>query len=369
MDINPHSAFFYKDLKKASLWQNLLGLKPKGNAVTEINNLLASRDLCSISPDDIRQISTEYNIDLRKKFLGDLLTIYKKYLLFCLTDKYLSNQEVKNLKCLQDALSLTDNEAAKIHQVVTCDVYKMEVEKAIEDGRLSEEEKSFLRKIQRNLNICDSMAEEIYQESANGLLKKVMDEALSDNLLTDEEEKELEEIRKSLNVDVALEGTARGNYEKCKLFWQIENGKLPLFDTDLFLDESEPCHFCTKAEWLVQKITVKQRENHELKSRIAKGIYWKSENKNMKPELEDIWATMDNGKIYITRKKLILAGNEGDKDVLLQDIIDFTAYQNGINLIGKEKTIFLQFRDHVDVFAMILGKAISNFYTALTADS
>jgi hypothetical protein len=360
MDLPPNTAFSLKELKHGNLWKNFFGIKPKENVVIAINNLLASRDLTSITTHDIIQISSQYNVNLRKDYLSKLLDIYKGFLHFCLTDKFLSNHEVQELKSLKEALSLTDLEVAQIHQEVTGDLYKMEVEKAIEDGRLSEDEKLVLRKIQHNLKICDSLANEIYLQSANDLIKKVIDEALSDNLLTDEEENELDAIRKSLNVDVFLEGSARSNYEKCKLFWQIENGKLPSFDTDLFLEGNEPCHFYTKAEWLEQKIPMKVRESYELKSKIAKGVHWKTENKNMRPELEDIWATMDNGMVYITQKRLILAGNEGEKIILLQDILDFTAYKNGINIVEREKTIFVQFKDYVDVFALILGKAIVN---------
>jgi hypothetical protein len=353
----PNTAFSIKEPKQTSLWESIRGVKPKENAIIAINNLLASQGLSSFSAQNVKQIAFDYKVDFRKEFLPDLWGFYKYFLLYCLNDKFLSNQEIQELSCLKEALSLTDVEVNTIHNEVTGELYKMEVEKVIQDGRLSEEEKNFLKQIQQNLKINDSYADRIFKESANELMKKVLDEALSDNLLTEEEEHELEEIKKSLNIEVVLEGSIRANFEKCRLFWQIEKGNLPKIETDLFL-EDECCHFFTKAEWLEQKKSSKLNGNSGLINKIALGAHWKVNQSDLKPELEDIWATMDSGKVYITDKQLIMSGNEGEKSLSLKDIVDFWAYGNGINIVAKEKTIFLQFRYHIDIFAMILGKLI-----------
>ena len=360
MDNSIAMAFSIKEYQQASLWKNLFGVKPRINAIIAINNLLASHDLSCISIDDIQKIASQYHVNLRKEFLPELFNIYRDFLRFCLNDKYLADQEVRELKCLKDALSLTDAEVGKIHQEVTGELYKMEVEKAIEDGRLSEDEKYFLKEIQSNLKLSDSLAKKIYHESANVLLSQFMDTALSDKLLTEEEEQELKAITKSLNIDMSLEGSSRANFEKCKLFWQIENGKLPVVEADMEFEHNESCHFYTNAEWLEQKISMKCRDKAAMHMKIAKGLHWKNNLKEVKPELEDIWATMDNGKIYLTNTRICLSGNEGEKEILLSQIMDFTPYANGINVLEKKRSIFIQFKDHVDIFSIILGKVISN---------
>lgn len=358
MEAQQNKAFQKKERFKPSLWERILGNKPKANAIIEINNLLAEKDLMDIQVEDVQKIAFNYNIKLRKDFFPEILNIYKEYLRFCLEDKYLSKNEVKELKRLKELLSLTDAEVGKIHNEIAGELYKMEVEKAIEDHELSSDEKQFLKEIQSNLKISNALADKIYQSTANELLNKFMDEALSDKRLTQEEEEELNTIKNNLNIEVYMEASTRANYEKYKLFWQIENGKYPNFETDIGLDEGEPCYFYTDAEWLGQKVSPKSTDEAALRIKIAKGLHWKTENKEMKPVLEDIWATMDNGKVYLTPLRLILVGNEGTKYVQLENITDFSTYSNGINIMESDRNIFIQFKNHIDIFSMILGKAI-----------
>ena len=347
---------------KYGIYRRLFGKKNKVNAIQSINKLLSAKDLLSITIDDIYQIASDHHVNLRKDLQPEFIEIYRKYLKYCLSDKYLSDKEVTELKHLKEILSINDTEVRKAHNEIAGELYKMEVVKAIEDGRLDEDEKIFLEKIQNNLKLPDHIADKIYQAKATDLLKNYMNEALSDKRLTEEEECELGKIKESLNIDVHFDGLTRANYEKYKLFWQIENGELPEFDVDLSLEEDEKCYFYTDAEWLNQKTrNKKNKDNHsQLNLKIAKGLYLNSENKEMKPELEDIWATMDNGKIYLTNNRINLSGNERNIDLYLDKIIDFSTFKNGINIIYEDHTIFLQFREHTDIFSLILGQAITN---------
>lgn len=359
MDTHPNTAFAVKKFKQPSLLKNLLGIQPKENALIAINNLLATANLATITSKDIQSIACDYGVDLRKSFLPELHAIYREFLLHCLTDTNLSQQELEELRSLKMALSLTDEEVRKINQELTGGIYRMEVEKALRDRRLTEEEKSYLREMQLNLKISDALAEKIYQETSGELLQKYMSEALADNLLTEKEEEELEEIKRSLEIELTLEGSARANYEKAKLFWQIENGKLPKLVTDLLLDSEEYCHYYTNAEWLEQKISKKLRESYLMRLSAGNDSRWRMENREMKPELEDIWATMDNGKVYITNNKVILSGHEGERRIPLTQILGFTSFKNGINVATSEKNIFIQFKNHIDVFTIILKKTIT----------
>lgn len=345
-------------IKKSCYLKRKLGFKSVKDALIEVNNLLASRDLTLLAREDIQQIASRYHIRSNSEFHEKLKVFYKEYLLFCLEDRFLSNEEVKDLTRLRIVLSLNDAEAMKIHDEAAGEHYKMEVEKAIEDGRLDEDEKHFLKEIQKALKLSDAAAHKIYQNSAHELLSRCMKEALADQRLTAEEEEELEAIKKSLNIGDIHEGSERANYEKYKLFWQIENGRYPVFETDLEISVDEPCHFYAHAEWLEQNIAVKEENAEALRAKIHGSHKWKLEDREMKPALEDIWATLDNGKVYLTGNKILLVGAEGEKQIPLKNIIDFSAYKNGVNIVEKQKCIFIQFRDHIDIFAMILGKAI-----------
>lgn len=360
--MNKKNLFSVSIKPKASFFKRLFGGKNGSTLVEDLNDLLASKELLSITLDDIYGLTHSHNKNLRKHCLEDVLDIYGKYLKYCLDDKYLSEQEIEELKHLKKILMLHDEEVGKMHNKIAGEVYKMEVEKAVEDGRLSSDEKRFLRKLQNDLKLASPIATKIYQDTASDLLKKFMDEALSDYRLTEQEEEELHKIKQSLNIDIHLDSPTRANYEKYKLFWQIENGELPEFDVEENLNYEEKCHFYSNAEWLLQKSTAKKSKfsRIQLNSKLAKGQYFKTENKEMKPVLEDIWATMDNGRIYLTNQRLILSGNEKTITMEIEGIYDFSTYKNGINIIHKDKIVFLQFKDHLDIFSMVLSSIILN---------
>lgn len=345
-------------LKKICILKRLLGFKLIKRALGEINNLLSESDLMALTPEDVNRIKSKYCVGTEKDFVTGLHAFYKEYLQFCLRDRFLSNREVKELMHLKTILSIEDEEAARLHNVAAGEYYKMEVEKAIEDGRLDEDEKDFLKKVKKALKLSDTAAKKIFQNSAYELLHSRTKEALEDERLTADEEKELDAIRKSLGIEQVKEGSMRANYEKYKLFWQIENGQYPVLEADIDIAPDEPCHFYTHAEWLEQNIEASPQEINAFSARLSLPDKWRVEDKEIQPALEDIWATLDNGRMYLTGRKIMLVGVEGEQHIYLDQIVDFTAYKNGVIVIEKQKSVFIQFRDHIDIFSMLLGKCI-----------
>jgi len=352
--------FNQKPATTKSFWQKIFGGKNKEQALAEVYNLLSRTNVLEVSYQDLHQITSKYNVKLHKDLSAELAQIYRAYLHFCLADSFLSDREINELQHLKKILMLNDQVVGIAHDEIAGELYKMEVEKAIEDGRLQDDEKQFLSKLQNDLKLTTSIAKKIYQSSASELVKKFMDEALSDRRLTENEEGELQKIKKSLNIEVHLDGATRANFEKYKLFWQIENGEFPEFEVDEPLQDNEKCFFYNNAEWLCQNRSVKdwKAKKTNLEMKCVKGYYFSTEKKELKPELEDIWATMDNGRIYLTNERIILIGNDSSTELPLQEIVDFSTYCNGINIIHRQKSVFLQFKDHLDIFSMLLGKAI-----------
>jgi hypothetical protein len=128
--------FKFKNLKNPSLIQKLFGIKLKENGLTKINNLFAKKDLKSIEVDEIQKIAIDYKLDFNKKFRSDIYSLYGQYLMYCLKDKHLSDQEIDELKYLKEILTLNDKDIEKIHNDVAGRIYKKEVDKAVSDGRL-----------------------------------------------------------------------------------------------------------------------------------------------------------------------------------------------------------------------------------------
>ncbi len=77
---------------------------------------------------------------------------------------------------------------------------------------------------------------------------------------------------------------------------------------------------------------------------------------------EDVWQTIDSGKVYLTNKRLIFMGSKVNKTIRLNKILDINPFKNGID-IQKEtgKSPFLEFSNNVDIFSMILVRLMDEY--------
>jgi len=361
-----HSIFKKEKLKKPAFFDKLLGVRMKENALVEINNLLAEKDLGLITVEEIQHIASYYNLNLNARFQQELMEMYKQYLKSCLEDKYLSDEELADLKQLKFLLGLSDKDVEEAHQEMAGEIYKAEVEKVIEDRQVDEAERVFMQKLQNDLKLPKEIADSIYKKTGDELVKSVVNDALADQMLTPEEEKELSMIANNLNTALDLDGQTRANLEKYKLFWQIQNDELPEIEADIEVPRKEKIYFKLKVRWF-EHIEEQEQSTYtksNLKVKIAKGDYWNTHKKDNFFLDPKTWEMLDEGELYLTSKRLMLKGVSRDKILLLNRVLDFVVYPNGIE-IDKErgnKDIFLAADNNTDVLTMLLGKAIANLY-------
>ncbi len=360
--IMEHKIYGKKDLKKPTFFQKVLGQKIKDNALVEINNLLAEKELATITVEDIYAIANQYGVDLLKDYDNEMSMFYKEYLTSCLEDKFISESELADLRHLKLIFGLNDKQIDEIHQELAGKVYKSEVDKVIQDGELDEEERQFIEKLQNDLKLPSEVAGKIYQTSGQELIRNFMTSAIADAKLTPEEEKELLAIAKNLNAELKFDDATKNDLEKYKLYWRIENDELPELHVDINIPRNEKCYFFTEAEWMERSIddAAKTLTFENLRLKIAKGLYWRKSTENDKDLKKEGWQVVDNGTLYLTNKRVLFKGQKGDKIVLLNRIFDFIVFSNGIEVEKEgERHPFLRFEKNTDIFAMLLGKAIS----------
>ncbi|MFH1740305.1 MAG: CheF family chemotaxis protein, partial [bacterium] len=179
--------------------------------------------------------------------------------------------------------------------------------------------------------------------------------------LSPEEDKELDTAAASLKARMNFDADTEKAMEKFRLFWQIENGNLPCVEPGINLQRNETCHLVCDVDWYEERRTTRriQYGGPTMRIRLAKGLYWRMGDVAVQRVSEDAMTHIDSGRIFLTNKRIVFMGNRGNKTIRLDKILDFEAFQNGIQ-IQKDagKNPFLQFSDGVDVFAMILGRVI-----------
>jgi len=356
--------FETKDLKKPSFLEKILGIVPSENAMVEINNLFTANQTSieKVTLDDIIAIADKYKVNLNNSFKEKRLELFRAYLHYCLADSKLDDSEIKSLKHIHEILLLNEEDTESQIRLETEKIYEKHVKAAVADGKLDDDEMENLFRLKNDLLIPEFVASDIYESNAKEILKKFIDGAVSDERLSPYEEQEIGEISKSLGIEVTEDDMSTQKLNRYRLYWQIENSELPVIDTDINIQKTEKLHFQTNVKWLEQR-RITKRVNYggpTARIKIAKGVYYRVGSVHAQPISEDVWQTIDGGKIYLTNKRLIFMGQKGNKTIAINKILDIKPFRNGID-IQKEsgKSPFLEFSDNVDIFSMILVRLMN----------
>jgi hypothetical protein len=348
-------------LYKQSLFQKIFGQIPEENAVIEINNLLASKPIKSITNHDISSILAKYKANLYKTFRKNLYEFYAVYLNYCLKDKVLSDDELGELKHLKNLLNLNDNDVDVIHNKIAGTIYQESVHEAISDGRLDEAEKEFLEKLQKQLRLSEKTAKKLSGDIRGKFINDYLSDIVANERLSPEDEKEFQNMAKSLMIDVKLDEPTKARLEKFKLYWLIENGELTSKEVDINLQKSEKCYFIIQVDWYEQR-TVTKRINYAgptARIKIMKGVYYRVGSVSGERVTNEEWKLIDSGRVYLTNKRLIFMGSKKNSNIRLDKILSFTPYSDGIE-INKEtgRSPLLSFKDNVDIFGLLLSRLL-----------
>ena len=150
--------------ERPRLLERALRRQPAANAFVELNNLFASaRDLREIDEGDVERIGRSYGLDVRGTFGARCQQLYRDYLLWCLTDRRLSAEELATLAHLATLLRLDAGTTAGIHRSVTRSVYLRTVEEVLADGDVSAAEREFLARLGQHLDIPEGGAENMLE--------------------------------------------------------------------------------------------------------------------------------------------------------------------------------------------------------------
>lgn len=354
----------FKPLKKKNIFHTLFKKEPKINAIIELENLIISNPVSSISIDEVISIETKYNINLEREFLDQRKSFYKYFLLKFLDDHLLTDFELEQLRKLKFLLKLHDDEIIYLSDQAKKESFKKAMEDVVSDGVVSKEEEVFLEQMKLNLGIDEEYANHTHTKASSRILHEFIKNAISDKRLSPEEEVELNRLGKNLNFDnVLFDKPTEKLLNQYRLFWQIENGDVPTIEPDINLTRGEKCYYKTDATWNeLRKQT--QRINYSgptMRIKLAKGVYWRAGSVQAKVISTEEYKNLDDGTLYLTSKRLIFIGSRSNKNIRLNKVLNLVPYKDGIDIIKDSgKSPFLGFND-TEVFSMLLGRAIKDY--------
>lgn len=233
----------------------------------------------------------------------------------------------------------------------------------ISDGNIDDSEKEFLKKLREGLMLPERLAEKIGEESRlqliNGRFKSITD----DSRISPEEWEEFSAIAKNLDVTISMDEATRGQLEKFKLYWEIENGELPVKQVGINLQRGENCYYSNYVEWY-EKRTVTKRINYGgpvARIRIAKGLYYRVGSVNYEKVSSEHLLLIDSGEVFITNKRIIFIGRKKNTNIPLNKVLSLNPYSDGVEVVkatGRSPVISVS--EGADILTMILSRLIND---------
>lgn len=352
-----------RPLSDTSFCQRLFKQFPEENALIELNNLLATKDLLHITQKEVEAIGNKYKLNLGKEFKLNLEEFYAVYLNHCFADKILSSQELNRLNHLKHILLLDDKTIRKLHEQIGEIVYRKSFQDAISDGRLSKEEEIFLNKLANTLQLPEQLANKISAETRSTFVAQYVGSIIADQRLSPAEEQELQAISGNLNVTLKLNDHTQEQLRKLKLYWAIENLDLPVIHPDINIQKSEVCHMILhRVHWYELRSTRQQTSysGYMTSFKIAKGFYLRSGSHSAQSYSTDAMKLIDTGSLYLTNKRIIFTGTKKNSNIRIDKILNFTPYTDGV-AVGKEtgRSPVLRVQQNADIFCMILERLLN----------
>lgn len=357
-----HNLYQVRPLSAPGWLQRLLRQAPPDNAVIEVNNLLATRDILHIQRSDIQQIESRYRLRLNTEYLRNMEEFYAVYLNRCINDKMPGPLESRPLQHLQSILTLDEASVRQLQLKLGEQAYRNAFHKTIQDGRLTTDKERFLAGLAGSLRLPQELTGNISSAIRRSFVETYIRKMIADQRVSPQEEWELENISQSLRVHITLNEQTRDQIRKLKSYWAIEHQALPVVQPGIVLSQAETCHMhVPNVRWheLRKERVRTSYTGFSGRIKIAKGFYLNSGMRSTQHYTVDTMKHIDTGALYLTNKRILFTGQKKNSHIRLDKILAINPYTDGVE-IEKDagKSPVLQIGRDADLFCMMLERLL-----------
>lgn len=350
-------------LEKLSLSNKIFHTSPKANFIAELQNILYKNEsnIKGIKSEDIDKLKKKYKIH-NKDFLSERKMLLDKYLVYCLTDKRLSDAEKDTLLYLSGLLWLPDDYLDNKIKEEGEYIYRTKMQCVISDNVVEKSEADELNTLKKEFNLADDKVINIYTDESQKKFRDFVNSLIDKRRMSPNEEKELLKMVENLHIDTKFIGSS--DYNRIKLYWQLENATLPPIQSPINLQKNESLYYTTSISWYEERTrTVSTSYAGLTKSfRVCKGVSFRVGSVAPSRHSEEYLKLIDAGNVYLTSKRIIFTGEHSNKSIPYTKILDITPYRDGLE-IGKDtgrKPFFECEPVQVDILGILIARFISN---------
>jgi len=351
--------FITKNLVEPKGIDKLLKRTPTQNFLVEVNNLLANNSLDEISAGQIQQLADKYKLkDASQTFKSELVRMLNAFLtqhLGASGDKY---SDINSAKKLQSLLGISDADFGKEHKPLAIELFKKQVALTLNQTKKYKESDQQFEQLRMQFGLTKDEHDQVLNEIRQSIIQPVADKMVSDQRISPQEKESLDQLCKDLDVNPIYDSDSKKTLERFENLWKIENGDLPIYDTDIFLQKGEVCHYKGGAKLfeLRRKTVGVKYKGPALRFRITKSLYYRAGNIKTTRETKVVMTLIDSGNLYVTNKRILFNGEKGNKVIRYSQIIDLSPYTDGVGIVratGKEMTLQLSDEDGETLIATI----------------
>lgn len=348
------SAVFKEHPLIAQSWmQALLKQHPEENALLEVNNLLARKDITAINKTEIDHIEQTYGLSLQKTFPLNLEEFYAVTLHYYMKSVHFSTSERSVLTHLRMLLDLSSEQVKFLHHTIAEPFYSEQVRKRVGSITFHKEDNTYLKRLAQDLEIDLVTAENVLIESKQSKLNERI-RTLAANARWDQEKEELVE-QLSSQLEVRPTPAYSKLLNKYRNYARLESNLLTEISVVIPLQKDEKC-YCqlTNVEWLEERAS-------------TRGDYYDFRHNQTFQQLDlstgfvdiirvnfPILKIIDKGSIYLTNKRILFDGSIKQVSIRHEAVYGMDAYTNAFSIkkvTGKSPIITT--KESSDVFVII----------------
>lgn len=351
--------FIIKSLVEPKGIDKLLKRIPTENFLVEVNNLLANNSLDEISAGQTSVFAERYKINnVSQKFGDELAQMLRDFLSEHLGNQLSRTNDFQSAKKLQGILGISDVEFEKEYRSQAIEIFRKKVSDTLNRTKKYSEQDPQFEQLGEQLGLTDYEKDQVLNEVRQSIIQPFADKMVSDQRISPQEKESLDQLCKDLDINPVYDSDSKKTLERFENLWQIENGDLPVYETDIFLQKGETCHYQGSAklfELRKKSVGVKYR-GPTVRLRITKSLYYRAGNIKTTRETKDVTTLIDSGDLYVTNKRILFNGGKGNKVIRYSQIIDLTPYTDGVGIVrdtGKEMTFQLSDEDGETLIATI----------------
>jgi len=350
-----------RSLISPSFFQKIFKIVPKINFFIELENLLAENenDILSVSPADVENLKIKYKIK-NGSFKAERQSLLEKYLVFCVSDNRLFDDEKKCLSFLCRLLGLDDDYLSRRISDFGASIYRNRVQNVISDDKFTDSEREELKTLRSEFNLTDENGKDIYNDECKKKIQVYIDKLVEKRRMSPDEERTLNDMISGLGINVHF---TDDGLSKLRRFWEIESGELVPIASPVNLQKNENLYYSAEIQWYEERsrTTYVSYGGVATNFRICKGVSLRAGNIAPARHSEEYMKLIDSGDVYFTNKRIIFTGVHGNKTILWSKILDFTPYADGVE-IGKDtgKKPFFKCSD-VEIMGLFIARLLNDF--------